>query len=159
MTLKTRIDNLYKRERILRQKKVKKKAIEKSLRVTFFEGYQCYHPEDDCPCNCDRHGSSNQSTFYMGRKKCVCNQYHKPPKKPCGCFSDADLKFFTDLYGHTIITKFEDRYDPDGSRLVPGHCTLGPGLFDMENKFKIFKRGKQVIKSSQGLEEILGSLP
>ena len=155
MTPLTRLRKLIKEARRLKEEK----AVKKSLRMVSFEGYKCYHAEDDCPCTCDLHDWSHEVTLYRRPENCVCDQYHKPPEKPCGCFSKGDFKFFKDLYGPlTNVIPFDDPYDPDAFRLVPDRYTLGP-FGDKGNPFKIFKRGKQVIKSSQGHEEILGSLP
>jgi len=140
-----------------RAKKLEKKHASKFRELpTIISGSKCKHAEVVCPCRCKEH-SLESETF---PENCVCRQFHKPSKKPCGCLTKQDFKLITDnLVYNQVVYIFGGETGPDASRIVPG-------MFKFYNKscnggnqsFEIFKRGKQIIKSN-GKEKILATIP
>ena len=139
-------------------KKIKKEYIRiKKSRIVFYDRIECYHADEDCRCPCGKHAAASHNEYLTRPESCRCRDYHKPPKTPCGCFRADEMKFDNDLTHPPIIQEFEGFEEPEMFRFVPG-------LFTFEysrgkQKFKVFKRGDEIIESCEETEEINGRNP
>ncbi len=131
------------------EEKLEEEETEKKPETFSVDG--CHHAEIDCACPCDQHYLYGETV----PEDCICWQYHNPPEKSCGCLDDRDLEIISDIYGiQPIKFGFGISKGPEFSRLVPGRYKKLKTLFS-KNPYELFKRGNQIIKSSDGDEETI----
>jgi hypothetical protein len=114
----------------------------------------CFHADVECECTCEKHDSLSEEEVFAGPEKCICKQFHKPPKTPCGCLSEEDLQSIEDFFNPAVTIDILSGMDPKVFRKVPGMfklvCSQG------KKEFQILKRGEQIVRSSEETEEIIG---
>ena len=73
----TNINDLLRRAK----KQLAKRKSKKVPRTEVFRVERCDHADVECPCPCRKHNLNSKTV----PKNCVCDQFHNPPEKPCGC--------------------------------------------------------------------------
>ena len=114
----------------------------------------CYHADVECECTCEKHDSQSEEEVFAGAEKCICKQFHKPPKIPCECLSEEDLQSIEEIFAPTITIIIDSLRSPQVLRKVAGMFEIVGDLWGKE--FKILKRGEQIVRSSEETEEIIG---
>ena len=143
-------NELLKRVKLLEEKI----AIMTEPHVIICLNLQCYHANVECECTCEKHDSLSEEEVFARQEKCICKQFHKPPKIPCGCLSEEDLKSIEEIFYPKITIYIHSGMSPEVFRKVPGmfklKCAQG------KQEFEILKRGEQIVRSSEETEEIIG---
>ena len=147
---------MAKKHELLKRVKLleKKIAIKTEPHVIICLKIQCYHADVECECTCEKHDSLSEEEVFAGQEKCICKQFHKPPKTPCGCLSEEELKSIEEIFDPEITIEIHSGMSPEEFRKVPGMfklvCSQG------KKEFEILKRGEQIVRSSEETEEIIG---
>ena len=132
-----------------------KVAIMTEPKILICNIINCYHADVECECTCEKHDSPSEDEVFAGAEKCICKQFHKPPKIPCGCLSEEDWQSIDNsIYPEIIFIESNIGKDPKVLRRVPDMFKLK--CFQGGNEFKILKRGEQIVRSSEETEEIIG---
>ena len=124
----------------------------------YFTVKQCFHAEVECACNCGKHGVVRVEKFWERPGNCICRQFHKPPKKPCGCLSMEEIRSI-DGFTNISITRWPADYGNMLRRV--------PGLFRFKcnqefDSFELYRRGDLIIKlngKTIETEKIIAEIP
>ena len=116
---------------------------------------RCFHAEVECACNCGKHSVARVEKFWTRAGNCTCRQFHKPPKKPCGCLTMEEIRSI-DVYSN--ISK--PLWPTDNGNMLQ----RVPGMFSFISRyefdsFKLYREGDHIIKKSEEAEEIIATIP
>lgn len=148
-----RFTNFKKRELLRRMSKAEKRFTYKKAPRPLEIEYKCHHAEDLCTCFCEHHEAESVLEYWARSSTCTCKQFHKPPKTPCGCVSEEEVRVIDGFPNFKIVK--QERYDKeDVLRKVPGMYR-----FDLIFEGKIYRKGDFIFLSTEEGEDIIAEIP